>query len=212
MVLLKKSVLSRSFLKDFLQALEAVSSSLGKFAPPPGIRPSFCPGTGELDKKISWVAGIRSLKKIFPGIAGGRCTQLELTETLCLDIELLVPSLFFLDVWPRLCRFPFFPIIEKYSLYIVFHSASDQSEFPDSVPRAEQAPSRGGLPSILFRKITQQYILPLEYANSANSLLLESISQLDDLSETTRYVSPEHVKENPSRGSFGESYTLETRL
>ena len=45
---------------------------------------------------------------------------------LCLDIDLLVPSLFFLDVWPRLCRFSFFDIIEKYSLYFVFHSASDQ--------------------------------------------------------------------------------------
>ena len=52
---------------------------------------------------------------------------------LCLDIDLLVPSLFFLDVWPRLCCFSFLLIIEKYKF--VFHSASDQlhgqSEFPD---------------------------------------------------------------------------------
>ena len=41
---------------------------------------NFCPGAGELDKKIPQVAGIRSLKKIFPGVARG-CTQLELTET-----------------------------------------------------------------------------------------------------------------------------------
>ena len=97
-----------------------------------------------------------------------------------LDIDLLVPSLFLLDVWLHLCHFSFFPNIEKYSQCFVFHSASDQlhdqSEFPDSSPRAEQAPSRGGLPSSLFRKITQQYILPLEYDNSANRPILSCIN------------------------------------
>ena len=66
------------------------------------------------------------------GLAFGRGLDL------CLDIDLLVPSVVFLDVWPRLCRFSFFPIIEKYSLYFVFHSASDklhdQSEFLDFMP------------------------------------------------------------------------------
>ena len=41
---------------------------MGKFCPTP--RNStiiFCPGGRELDKKFSWVAGIRSLKKNFPG-------------------------------------------------------------------------------------------------------------------------------------------------
>ena len=42
--------------------------------------------------------------------------------------------------------------------------------FQTSGPRAEQVSGRGGLPSSLFRKITQQYILPSEYANSANFL------------------------------------------
>ena len=40
----------------------------------------FCPGAGELDKKIAQVAGIRLLKKMFPEVARGGCTQLELTE------------------------------------------------------------------------------------------------------------------------------------
>ena len=66
------------------------------------------------------------------GLAFGRGLDL------CLDLDLLVSSLFFLDVWLRLCRFSFFPIIEKYSLHFVFHSASDQlhdqSEFPDFRP------------------------------------------------------------------------------
>ena len=40
----------------------------------------FLPRGTELGKKFARLAGIRSLKKIFPG--GGGCTQLELTETL----------------------------------------------------------------------------------------------------------------------------------
>ena len=68
------------------------------------------------------------------------------------------------------------------SFTVVVISCMINPNFQTSVPRAEQAPSRG-LPSSLFRKTTQQYILPSEYANSANSLLLESISQLDDLSK-----------------------------
>ena len=73
-----------------------------------------------------------------------------------------------------LCRSSFSPITEKYSLYFVFHSASDQMHDPSQLyfqtsgPRAEQVPNRGGPTSSLFRKITQQYILPLEYAISAN--------------------------------------------
>ena len=55
--------------------------------------------------------------------------------------------------------------------------------FPTSEPRAEQEPSRGGPPSILFRKIVQQCIFPVEYDNSANFLLFEAISQLDYLSK-----------------------------
>ena len=55
--------------------------------------------------------------------------------------------------------------------------------FQTSGPRAEQTPGRGGLPSILFRNIMQQYIFPLEYANSDNFLLFEAISQLEDLSK-----------------------------
>ena len=112
-------------------------------------------------------------------------------------------------------HFSFFPIIEKYSLYLVFHNASDQmhgqSEFPDFRPTCRTI--RGGLQSSPFRKIMQQYILPLEYANSANFLLLEAISQLDDLSKKDYSVNlSKHLKENPSRGSFGASYKLETRL
>ena len=42
------------------------------------------------------------------------------------DLDLLVPSFFVLDVWLHLCRFSFFPIIEKYSLYYVFHTCLSQ--------------------------------------------------------------------------------------
>ena len=55
--------------------------------------------------------------------------------------------------------------------------------FQTSGPYAEQTLSKGGLPSILFRNIMQQYILSLEYANSDNFLLFEAISQLEDLSK-----------------------------
>ena len=55
--------------------------------------------------------------------------------------------------------------------------------FQTSGPSVEQVPSRGGPPSSLFRKIKQQYILPLKYANSANFLLFEAIGRLDDLSK-----------------------------
>ena len=53
--------------KDFLQAYEAVSSSLGKFAPPPGIRaPFFAPEQG-IRQKIC-LGGRDSLaQKNFPG-------------------------------------------------------------------------------------------------------------------------------------------------
>ena len=55
--------------------------------------------------------------------------------------------------------------------------------FQTSGPRAEQEPSRGGPPSSLFRKIMQQYILPLEYGNFASFVLFEGIRQLDNLSK-----------------------------
>ena len=55
--------------------------------------------------------------------------------------------------------------------------------FQTSGPRAEQVSGRGGLPISLFRKITQQYILPSEYGNSANFLFFKAISKLDDLSK-----------------------------
>ena len=59
-----------------MQALGAVSSSLGKFCS--AHRNStiiFNPGGIELDKKIARAAGIRSLKKIFPGVARGMYRQ-----------------------------------------------------------------------------------------------------------------------------------------
>ena len=114
------------------------------------------------------------------GLAFGRSLDL------CLDIDLLVPSLFFLDVWPRLCRFSFFPIIEKYSLYFVFHSASDQlhdqSEFLDFRPT--YVPSRGGLPRSHFGKDHAAIYFALRNTLVLLIfLLLEAISQLDDLSK-----------------------------
>ena len=53
------------------------------FAPPPGIRPSFfAPGQGIRQKNLpGWPEFVRS-KKFSPGLSGGGCTQLELTETL----------------------------------------------------------------------------------------------------------------------------------
>ena len=63
-----------------------------------------------------------------------------------------------------------------------YFSCMINPNFQTSGPPAEQVPGRGGLPSSLFRRITQQYILPLEYAISANFLLFEAISQLDNLS------------------------------
>ena len=72
-----------------------------------------------------------------------------------------------------------------YTLYftVLVISCMINPNFQTSGLRVEQAPSRGGLPSNIFRKITQQYILPLEYTSSANFLLLEAISQLDNLSK-----------------------------
>ena len=69
-----------------MQTYGAVSSSLGKFCPAPGNSTShFYPEAGSETKIFARVAGIRSLKKIFRGLAwggGGGFTQLELTETL----------------------------------------------------------------------------------------------------------------------------------
>ena len=66
---------------------------------------------------------------------------------LCPDLDLLVSSSFFLDVWLRWGRFSFFPIIEKYSYTLSFTvlviSCMINPNFQTSGPRAEQAPSRG---------------------------------------------------------------------
>ena len=63
----------------------------------------FCPGAGELDKKIARVAGIRSLKKICPG----GCTQLDLTEKLLQYFQYFVILLhiFLKSIFPRIQTF-----------------------------------------------------------------------------------------------------------
>ena len=102
---------------------------------------------------------------------------------LCLDLDLLVSSLFFfLDVWLRVQLFFLSSPLLKNIAYtlsftVVVISSMINPNFLTSGPRAEQAPSRGGPPSSLFRKIMQQCILPLGYAESANFLLFEVISQ-----------------------------------
>ena len=114
---------------------------------------------------------------------------------LCLDLDLLVSSLFFfffLDVWLLLCSFSFFPLLKNIAYTLSFTvaviSCMINPNFLTSGPRAEQAPSRGGPPSSLFRKIMQQYILPLGHNNSANFLLFEEISQLDIVSKKDHSV------------------------
>ena len=67
-----------------------------------------------------------------------------------------------------------------------------------SGPRAERAPSRGGPPSSRFRKITPQYIFPLEYANFANFLLFEAVSQFDNLSKKDYSVNHLWTREGKS--------------
>ena len=81
----KKFVLSRSFLnflRIFCKLKEQFIQVWENFAPPPGIRPSFfAPGQGIRQKNC--LGGRDSLApKNFPGGCPGRCTQLELTETL----------------------------------------------------------------------------------------------------------------------------------
>ena len=51
----------------------------------------FALGQG-IRQNIALVAGIRSLKKNFPGFSGG-CTQLELTETLFQHFSILRQSM-----------------------------------------------------------------------------------------------------------------------
>ena len=70
---------SSSFFKDFCKLnMEQFLRVWENFAPPPGNSTIiFCPGAGNQTKKFARVAGISSVKKIFPG----GCTQLELTET-----------------------------------------------------------------------------------------------------------------------------------
>ena len=72
-------------LKDFCKLKEQFLRVWENFAPPPRIRPSFfAPGQG-IRQKIARVAGIRSLKNIFPGVARGDISSWNLTETLLLD-------------------------------------------------------------------------------------------------------------------------------
>ena len=84
--------------------------SLGKFCPTPGeFDHHFLPRGRELDKKFARVAGISSLKKILPGVAGGGCTQLELTETLLDDdIKELVMSINAISANPEQYLFKIF--------------------------------------------------------------------------------------------------------
>ena len=91
----KKVVLSRSsfnfFLGFFCKLKKQFLQVWENFAPPSGIQPSFfASGQGIRQKNLPRVAGIRSLKKIFPGVARrGGCTQLELTETLQTESKIL---------------------------------------------------------------------------------------------------------------------------
>ena len=58
-------------LKDFA-SLRSSFFAFGKILPHPReFDHQFCPGGRESDKKIARVAGIRSLKNIFPGVAQG---------------------------------------------------------------------------------------------------------------------------------------------
>ena len=69
MVLLSHSLLN--FL-TFASSLRSSFFEFEKILPHPrGIRPSFFAPGQESDKKIAWVAGISSLKKISPGLPGG---------------------------------------------------------------------------------------------------------------------------------------------
>ena len=74
------------------------------------------------------------------------------------------------------------------SFTVLVISCMINPNFQTSGPRAEQVSGRRGLPSSLFRKITQQYILPSEYANYANFLFFKAISKLDDLSKEDCFV------------------------
>ena len=79
-VLLSRSLLH--FSRTFESSIRSSFFEFEKILPHPrGIRPSFFAPGQVIRQKISRVTGIRSLKKIFPGVARAGCTQLELTET-----------------------------------------------------------------------------------------------------------------------------------
>ena len=77
-------------LKDFYKLKEEFLRVWENFAPPPGIRPSFLPRAREIrQKNLPRCPGFARSKKIFPGVAWGVCTQLELTQTLLLKLQIL---------------------------------------------------------------------------------------------------------------------------
>ena len=80
-VLLSRSLLN--FLRTFASLIWSSFFEFGKILPHPrGIRPSFFALGQGIRQKIARVVGISPLKKLFPGVARGGCTQLELTGTL----------------------------------------------------------------------------------------------------------------------------------
>ena len=91
MVLLSRSLLN--FLRTFASLIRSSFFKFGKILPHlRGIQPSFFALGRELDKKIAQVARISSLKKIFPRVAWGERTQLELSETLWLFKVKKIPT------------------------------------------------------------------------------------------------------------------------
>ena len=69
-VLLSRGLLN--FLRTFASLIRSSFVGLGNFCPTPGeFDYHFLPRGRELDKKISRVAEISSLKQIFPGVARG---------------------------------------------------------------------------------------------------------------------------------------------
>ena len=79
------------------------------------------------------------------------------------------------------------PLLKNIAYTFVFHSASDQLhdqfKFPDFRPTCRTSSKQRKSAKQSFGKITQQYILPIEYTNSDNFLLFKAVCQLDDLSK-----------------------------